>query len=518
MNICVVGGGTAGWLTALYAKKVFPEHSVSVVESDNIGILGAGEGSTPALTTFMRFLDITLDDLFYSTKATMKQGIKFTNWSESGSPFFHGFFSNDFILPAPTVDIGNYFTRVDLRDVDFVNYANDINQIEYDLPFMAAEQNRVIFKMRANGRAKIFNNTYEEYGGTSIHFDARLMAKRLSEIGISRGIQLIKGEVQNIVQDEEGYIKEIVLSDEVIVKTDFVFDCTGFARLFIGKLFKSEWISFKENLPVKRAMPFFLNVDENNIPPYTESIAMNYGWMWKIPLQHRYGCGYVYDSDLVSDEEAKKEIENFVGHEVDIPKIFNFEPGHFDKIWIKNCVAIGLSSGFVEPLEATSIWQSVIVLRRFFSNKENIFNKSDVARSFFNSFYKQECNDVLDFLYLHYMTNKTNTIFWSDFTKNNIIPESLLEKVKLMNESCFPIAEKEEMFNSVNYYKIADGIGLLNKENIKRIYDANNMEEMYNKVSPLNQEKKDFIKSLVPHSLFVQSGITHNQQYGGNND
>lgn len=507
MNICVVGGGTAGWLTALYAKKVFPEYNITVVESDSIGILGAGEGSTPALTTFLRFLDINLDDLFFDTKATMKQGIKFSGWSKNNPPFFNGFHSNDFLIPNPTIDIGNHFTKIDLREVDFVHYANNEDQSQYDLALMAAEENKLVFSLRTDGRARIFKNSYQEYAGTSIHFDARLMAKKLANIGLNKGINIVEGKVTTINQNNDGNITNLVLDNNTTINTDFIFDCTGFARLFIGKTFGAKWISFNKHLPTNKAMPFFLNINENEIPPYTEAIAMDYGWMWKIPLQHRYGCGYVYDSRLISDDDAKLEIEKVVGHSIEVPKTFNFEPGHFDKIWIKNCVAIGLSSGFVEPLEATSIWQSIIVLRRFFSNKENIFNKSETARNFFNKQYKQECDDVLDFLYLHYMTDKDNTIFWKNFIENNDMPETLKEKVGLMNESYFGISEKEEMFNSVQYYKIAYGTNILNLNTVKKIYELNQMQETYSLVKKIDIEKRDFIKQLVPHSLFIQHGI-----------
>jgi hypothetical protein len=198
--------------------------------------------------------------------------------------------------------------------------------------------------------------------------------------------QIIEEDLKNPDLDPNDFFVKLNPNESLILENneeqlvDFVFDCSGFHRLLIGKHFNSEWASYKEYLPVDMAVPFFIPIDEE-IPPYTEAIAMKYGWMWKIPLQNRYGCGYVFDSSLISEEDAAKEIEEYLGFVPEYPRknkgAFKFNAGGYKTPWVKNCIAIGLASNFIEPLEATSIFSSIDSLRR----------------AVFNTLSLEECND-----------------------------------------------------------------------------------------------------------------------------
>jgi tryptophan halogenase len=505
-NIVIVGGGTAGWLTALYAKKTFPNDNVSVVQSKEIGILGAGEGTTPNLIALFDYLDIPVSELILKAKATIKTGIKFTNWSKKSNFYYHDFGKKFTLQDKDLIDYSisdfEIHKRTDLLHILQIN-----KNTEPAFSSVYSEKNLVPFiynDANKNSKNAIFN--FNQLAQWSIHFDARLLAKLLEEIAVTRGIKNIFGTVKSINSTNNDNIDSIILDDETKIETDFIFDCTGFHKVFIGKHFKSEWVSFQESLPMKKAIPFFIDIDKDNIPAYTESTAMNYGWMWKIPLQHRYGCGYVYDSDFISDEDAKKEIENFLGFEPDYPKVdpFLFNPGCYKEIWKGNCLAVGLASAFVEPLEATSIFQTVTMLQSFFGNKPNIFKRNNGYIKNFNNEYLKNTEKIMDFIYLHYMTDKDNNDFWINFTKKNKIRKALEERVLLLNESVLVDDDLLVPFSSTSYYQVSFGINLLNLNNIKHVVNENNLSRFNKHVEKNELIMEELSDNFITHSNFLK--------------
>jgi tryptophan halogenase len=388
-NFVVVGGGTAGWITALFIKKNVPYSEVTVIASSEIGILGAGEGTTPPFIKFLENLNISVEDIIKHAKGTIKNGIKFTNWNGDGSYYYHPFWEKNSIGLSE-----------ELCNNSLVNY----------------------------------NKLLEKQDIDALHFDANLLAKYLQTVGLKRGINLIDDEVVEILQNEKEYITGLKLKSNTIVDLDFVFDCSGFKRLIIGKHYKSQWNSYADILPVNRAMPFFLdNANENNLPPYTEAIAMKYGWMWKIPVQGRYGCGYVFDSSYVTDEEIKQELEDYLEHEIKSPRMFNFDAGCYEKTWIKNCIAIGLSSGFSEPLEATSIWIQTTSLEYFLYKINGILLRDDQSIEEYNNGVNRMNYDLVNFIQFHYLSQRKDSGFWRNFetkTKKTQTMKSLLEICK----------------------------------------------------------------------------------------
>lgn len=381
MKYVIVGGGTAGWLTALYINKHFPNDQVTVIASSEIGILGAGEGTTPPFIDFLKEVDISEKDLYNNCKATIKTGIKFTNWNGNDDEYFH-------------------------------NFTTGLN---------------------------------------ALHFDASLLAKYFQSVALSRGVKLIDSEVIEPEFKENKDISALILKSGERIELDFLFDCTGFKRMFIGGYYKSNWIEYP--MPCKRAIPFFLPNDVQNLPPYTESVAMKYGWIWKIPVQGRYGCGYVFDSSMTSDEDAKEEIRQYLGHDFVSPKTFNFSAGAYDECWINNCMAVGLSAGFIEPLEATSIWVQIMALRIFVQ----VFDKQE-AKKKLNSDIKEINEDVLSFLYYHYMSKRTDSDFWKNFTTNNKMPIKLTNLLK-SNDMILALEKYNfNMFNRDSWKAIKNGI------------------------------------------------------------
>ena len=507
MNIVVVGGGTAGWLTALYAKKIFSNDNIILIESEEIGILGAGEGSTPNFIDLLDFLEIPTSKLIKNCNSTIKNGIKFTNWTKDGDYYHHNFDSKNYASNDYNFKQSNNFIE---NDTNFSHYISILqNDKVKDYAFMdKLSENFSVPFIKLNGfcsEEKILD--FNVIGSWSLHFDATLLAKYLKSIGEKRGIVRKEGVVKQILNDNEGNIYKIETNNDQIL-CDFVFDCTGLKRLIIGNHYKSKWKSHSKFLPAKKALPFFLEIDKD-IPPYTEAIAMDYGWIWKIPLQNRYGCGYVYDSNYLSDEDAKKEIENYLGFEPIYPRkdkgAFNFEAGCFESIWIKNCLSVGLSSGFIEPLEATSIMQSIIILKRFISNKENLITNNNYIKQQFNELFIKETDEIVNFLYLHYITNKKNTPFWENFTKNNKIPDFCKYIVEVCNDKTlshsFDFVE-QKIFGALQYYYILLGNEIIKKQ--KMLKQTNNFHD-------LNQKIKDYTHIKNSQELVVSSAINHKE-------
>lgn len=446
-NITVVGGGTAGWLTALYVKTVMPTKTVTLIESKEIGILGAGEGSTPPLVSLLDVLEIPVSSILKKTGASIKNGVKFTNWHNEGEEdFYYNTFSAQGNLSPYALGIERF--AAGNPPMWGMAIAAEDKQVDYDFMAAISEGNKVPFRVRRETAYSADNPifSFEQMGAFSIHFDARKLADFLAETGKERGIVHIEGEVTDFDQDEDGNVILLNLDHGAGIDTDLVFDCTGFKSFFSKKL-KNKWISYKDYLTVNSAMPFFLDM-EKPIPSYTEAIAMKHGWTWKIPLQERYGCGYVFDSNYISDEEAKEEIIEWLGYEPEWPreKSFKFEAGHLEEPWKNNVISTGLAAGFIEPLEATSIWLSIVSIARVLGNTESLYREDQRLKDDYNQFVTDINRTTSAFIYLHYMTGRTDTDFWKHYTKENA-PESLkvmLDKAEIRNLIFDDIAPHEQ--------------------------------------------------------------------------
>jgi tryptophan halogenase len=456
-NVVIIGGGAAGWMTAIYAKHIYPESKVTVVASEEIGILGAGESTTPMFVDFLDIVKIPFYELIKNCGASIKVAAKFSNWDKDGNYYYNSFSGeeelaiselNSFIDP-----VNQYHSRAMVYSIG----KND-KQSEFDLNSALADNNTFPFSLNGS-----------RIGHFSLNFDARLAADYFKKVATEdRGVLYINDEVTSFDSDNDGNIIKINCKNNII-DSDFVFDCSGFKRLLIGRHYNSEWKSYSENLPADKAFPFFLSHDQVGKPvvPYTNAVAMKYGWMWITPLQHRYGCGYVFDSSYISVEDAKKEVEEYFGFQVDPPKpglFFEFNPGMYKKVWIKNCIAMGLSAGFIEPMEATAILSNLHSLKKLPNNINDLINSDQNSKDIFNKQYELEQEEILSFIYLHYVTNREDTLFWKDFTKKNKMTkfiEGILEKNKdsMLEYKDF---EDTKMFALENYLFVLQGNGILN--------------------------------------------------------
>lgn len=498
-QIVVVGGGTAGWLSALFLQKNIPYvNDITVIDNSQIGILGAGEGSVPYLIEFLSKIDIDVLEIANSAGATIKNSIKFTNWRGDGNFYYHHF--NDSLFPN---FVSNYTTAHNLYVLEQLADKKDFSELL--LSTQLCNRNKVKFKRNLNTS----NNEFMVYGKYSLHFNALQLAAYLKKIGIQRGIKVLDVKVIDAEQDDNGNISTLITESKDEISCDFVVDCTGFQRLFIGKKYNSKWKSYKNSLPVNRAIPYFLELPETDpIPPFTESIAMSSGWMWRIPVQNRFGCGYVFDSNLLSDDQALDEIEKYYNNKYEIksPKTFLFEAGCFEQVWIKNCLAVGLSSGFVEPLEATSIWVLMVTLQSFVDNLDGLIYNLESSRKHVNDKISKMNDEILDFIYLHYCTPRTDTKFWNDFNKTFQIPAKTKEFLEIAKNG-FPSSANfnyGNWFEMNSYLQVSLGLGLLNHSRAIELFmmyskDLSDYFEMHknNYINSLN------IQDFLGHREFL---------------
>jgi tryptophan halogenase len=481
-KIIVLGGGAAGWLTALYLNKIYKNTEVKLIESEKIGILGAGEGSTPQLVNFLKYLEIDINDLLKETKGTIKNGINFENWNGDGTKYFHGFATNNHLN---NFKVENLFT-----EGCFTHYLNNCISKNYELDScdygsLLTEQNKI----------DLVNQDF------SIHFDAHQIANYLKNVAVKRGVKHVVGEVELIEQNDFGNVDKVNLNDKSKHHCNFIFDCSGFKRLIIGGLYKTPWKDYQKHLPMKKAIPFFLK-QEKDIKPCTHAVAMKYGWIWKIPLQHRFGSGYIFDSDFINEDQALDEAEKKIGHKLDSPRVISFDAGCFKSFWVNNCIAVGLSSGFTEPLEATSLFLAVQQLTLLSHFKEYLFDADIKKKKNYNEIISNSNDNVLDFLYLHYLTKRKDSDFWINFTNNTSMPETLKEKIDDLKsnnfvETNFNFKKTFAYFDLKSYLIIAHGQHLIDTNLVKEFHGLSpTIDEYKNKLA-------DNLNNSPTHNKFL---------------
>ena len=490
MNITVLGGGTAGWITALLTQAHYPNANITVIESDEIGILGAGEGTTSHFIQLLKKINIPVSDLIKYCKATIKQGIRFTNWQGDSSSYFHSF-----IVDGSLDQFNNLSVTLQLSE--------DKRLCELDFANQLSLTNKVLFTYSNNGNCLYDDpiNSFQHLSEYALHFDARLLADFFKKVGECRGINIVEGKFQQAIQDSQGNIKEIKLENRESIHCDFVFDCSGFARLLIGKLYQTKWVSYEKHLPMKAAVPFFIN-HNNDVRPETDSIAMKYGWMWKIPVDGRYGCGYVFDSDYITADQALEEAEEYFGVKLNSPKTFKFSPGSFENTLVNNCMAVGLAQSFVEPLEATSIWVSYNNLHNFL-RQDGVNFQSTAFKKMFNQLCLNNNNEILEFIYLHYLTKRNDSLFWKEFRNKNQMVESLEDSLEILkyNQS-IPLINKF-LFSIKSWIQIAGGLQLLDPIICSHMLKEYNIQELDLARKSFRKNQENMSKICLGHKEFL---------------
>lgn len=444
MKIAIVGGGTAGLIAALILKTKFKEKQVDVVSSSQIGAIGVGEGSTEHWKEFMQFVGIDQYDLIKNSDAVLKYGIKFTNWTDT--PYYH-------CVQSPyNVKYGQYRAL----------YGKVIgNRGSWEEIISPATINGYLDK-NIYGTDKFVSNQY--------HFNTFKLNDYLRQICIDKGIVLYDDIIEDITVDGQGNIDKIS-SKSKTYDYDFYIDSTGFKKLLIGKL-GAKWKSYSNHLLVNSAI-VFPTTEQDSIPLMTSSHAMDYGWFFRSPVWGRFGNGYIFDSNFISVDDANKEVNKYFGKEIEPAKHINFDPGALDKTWIKNCVAIGLTSNFIEPLEASSIGSTIHQTFLLMHRLEN-YNQKTIDS--YNSSVNDIMTNILEFVTLHYLTKKTNTKFWID-SANVELPGTLKDKLEIWKHQ-LPIQEDFKglsnyiLYNEQNFTLVMNGLDLFDRNSIKKEYES----------------------------------------------
>ena len=441
-KVLVVGGGTAGLISALILKKKL-NIQIDLVHSKNIGIVGVGEGSTEHWREFMQFIGIDPYTLIKECDATYKSGIMFKNWGDRD-------YLHSVVAPFDS-KISQYF---------FV-YAKQI------------AENSTYINPKSNWDSKINSwhiSRPETPPVNQYHFNTHKLNEFLTKIALSMGIGIIEDDINDVVLDSDGSIKSLMGTTKTY-EYDFYIDSTGFKRILMNKL-GAKWNSYSKYLKMKSAITF-QTPEEENYNYWTLAQAMDYGWMFKIPVWGRNGNGYIFDSNYINADQAKAEVESLLGHEIEIGKQFNFDPGALEKAWIKNCCAIGLSASFVEPLEASSIGTSI---QQSFLLMHKLNNYDDYSIEDYNKSVNDIMENIRDFIVLHYITNKTNTDFWKEI-KSMQLPDSLQSKLDRWKNR-LPIAEDFNntsdyiLFTPANFIVVMEGLELFNRNSIRAEYNS----------------------------------------------
>jgi len=436
-NIVVLGGGTAGWMTALFCRQTFPLASITVIENTSIGTVGVGEGTTLQFTSFLNSIGLDEFDVMREVGGAIKSGISFENWNGDNKKYFHSFRGHEDIFSLPPHfdgDCEKYHLQTLMKEgLDFNEYTY-VAKVSYR------------------------NELDLHHLPIAMHFDSARLGTYFRGVGNQRNIVCVDGNFSHVKVDEDGFIKTLCLDDGRDFECDFIFDCSGFAKLLIGKYYKVPWISYKDFLPMKKAIVFPLE-PEKDMKPYTQAIAMKYGWMWKIPVQDRIGAGYVFDSDYLEDEEAIDEAQQLLNLTIPNVRSIPFDTGRYEKVWVKNCIAVGLSSNFIEPLEATSLDSVVNQLRilRDFVNHFFTYNENSVA--LYNGLVSAGVDGISHFIYLHYLTKRNDTEFWKTFRERHPPPQKFEGLLDFIYENNIREVDVETSpFQLVDFLEICNGL------------------------------------------------------------
>lgn len=462
-HLVVVGGGTSGWLAAMIfsetARQKRQALKVTVVESSKIPVIGVGEASTVALSLVLQHFGIDPLTFLRETRGSIKFGICHKDWRRLGYTY------------RGPVDEPHQLVE-GAGDSQFLN----VYEIAAGRPaaglhlFDQLMQGDLSPYRRGDDGALVPVSPY----AFAFHFDNAQLGRFLRSR--AEGPEVVDALVTGAEKDpQSGAITALVLDDGSRLEGDFFIDCTGFRRQLIQKEMGATWISFAEELPVNRALPFWLeHKPEAPIAPYTLAWAREAGWMWFIPTQDRYGCGYVYSDRFLTPEQAKDEVERALGHPIEARADIRMSVGRLDRPWIKNCLSTGLSSGFLEPLEATSIHGTIVQLLVFATDYLKWpFEPSEADIADYNRRIGRQVDDFRTFVNCHYVTERDDTPFWRHVREHCIHPEAR-ERLRVWREhmprrSDFPsFLGGFPHTDATLYYPVLDGLGLLDRDVARR--------------------------------------------------
>lgn len=470
-HLIIVGAGTAGVIVASLIKKCYGNNiQITIIYDKENESIGVGEGTTVVFNKFLHASGITGQQLIKNVDATFKQGIYFKSWAQEN--FFHG----------------------------FVNglYSNNIEQIR--LP-NGSEVNHTFYEMMNNftcNSLSLYNKPSTDVlnivnDKSAYHIDGVLFSKFVRK-EIDHQVTFIEDKIVEVFCDKN-HINALLLKNKGKITADFYIDCSGFAKLLFSHMEDSAWIDLSATLPINRALIHQVKIPENKeLPAYTLAEATSNGWIWQIPTSTRYGTGYLYSSDFTSDEEAKADFNLWLNknHNVDLAtdRVIKFKPGYYKDFCLGNCAAIGLASGFIEPLEATGII-SIITQTQFLLQNDVMLYNLDYDKNRASMQNRQSYEEIVNFVDLHYCTNRTDSNFWKYKTNNKS------QIIKDLEEKCrngfltSNVLQPGKMFQLESYIQVAHGLGLFEEQNVKNVLFA-----FVDKQKLINKATENIFKSF----------------------
>lgn len=488
-KVLIVGGGTAGWMTAAAMAKIISREylDIELIESEAIPTVGVGEATIPQLLVFNRTLGIDENDFVKFTKGTFKLGIEFVNWAKIGDRYIHAF--GELGRNMESLHFHHFWWKLRKQ-----GKSEELGA--YALNSAASYKNKFMRSVDA-GNSPLSNIAY------AFQFDAGLYAQYLRKFSETLGVKRTQASIVDVKQKpENGFIDSVILEDGTEVKADLFIDCSGFKGLLIEETLGtgyedwSQWLVCDSAwaVPSERVDPLY---------PYTRATAHSSGWQWRIPLQHRTGNGHVFSSRFISNEEAKDILlSNLDGKILAEPRLLKFRTGKRRKIWNKNCVAIGLASGFLEPLESTAIHlvQSTIShLMASFPSKE--FNEVEIDE--FNNQLNFEYECIRDFLILHYCaTERDDSDFWN-YCRTMEIPESLRSKIELFKANGQVKRFNQELFNENSWVEVFHGQRIFPK-GYHPLVDNLEDSELERRMAHIKKVIDSSVEAMPTHAEFIE--------------
>jgi tryptophan 7-halogenase len=487
-SIVIAGGGTAGWMAAAILARATRRESmrIQLIESEEIGTVGVGEATIPLIQNFNHILGLDELDFVAKTQATFKLGIEFVDWLRIGERYIHPFgrFGGDF-----------GFTPFHQQWLRARHYGYEVPIDDFSLNIQAARDGK--FDRPGKGSPPVFSTYSYAY-----QFDASLYARYLRAYAEERGVERVEGKIAHVaLRTEDGFVDALVTEDGRRLDADLFLDCTGFRALLIGKALGVGYDDWSRWLPCDRALAVPTQRTGDPVP-YTRATARTAGWQWRIPLQHRTGNGYVYSSRFISDEDARAELlANLDAPRIAEPRPLRFTAGRRQQAWAKNCVAVGLASGFLEPLESTSIHLIQTAVSRLLT----LFPEGDFDPMVIGEYNRQataEIESIRDFLILHYnATERSDTPFW-DYCRTMDVPDSLRFKTEMFRRTGRVPEPAFDLFHPPSWIAVLLGQGIV-PESFDPIVDGVPPAEAAAVLAGMRKVVAETVRAMPTHQQFI---------------
>jgi tryptophan 7-halogenase len=488
-SILIVGGGTSGWIAAAYLNRFLDPARcrITLVESATVGTIGVGEATVPPLVALLRLLGIAESDFLRACHATYKLAIRFDGWAPA--PVWHPFgeVGGTRVGGLPLFHHWLERHRAGVEAAPYVAYSAQVRLCERDLAPRSLQADSDIIRL----------------GAYAYHLDARAFAAYLAQVATGRGVRHVVDDVTRVARDERGWIKHVETRASGPLQADLYLDCSGFQGLLIGQAAESRFIDWSDQLLCDRAVVLPMPA-ARPMPPYTRATALRAGWSWRIPLHHRVGAGYVYSSRFASQDEAARELIEHTGSDPasSAPGHLRMQVGRREHFWQANCLAVGLSAGFLEPLESTGIFliqRGIELLLDHFPDLE--FSPSMLRR--YNQRLAAEFEEVRDFILLHYALNTREEPFWRE-SRAIRLPDSLAQTLADYDETGVVDWDNRSLFRDSSFYSIAAGFGRLPRKG-HAIAQQADPERVRQAMAAVRARNEALAKSLPSHAEFIDA-------------